>query len=160
MARGFSDADRYFAVRDEVAPTRGNRPKLSLVTLQQSNEDDGLRQKDPASILTSPTPTARFTKLSNRASRGSELLDRYYHKQDDRQMRGELGACFWMRQSALILYYHRYAITYVVLNRLICVNLPQVVFKCRRPKAGRNFLPRGGRDRGGDFRQRNHGCGL
>ena len=93
MARGFDDIDRYFTLADSEKPTseqtvQKKSSKLTLVRIES-------KQDSP-----------RFTKISQ-TNPGSELLGKYYHKQDYEQMRSAFGGCFFTRQCALLLFYHR-----------------------------------------------------
>ena len=93
MARGFDDIDRYFTLADSEKPSANQtvqKPssKLTIVRFES-------KQNAP-----------RFTKISQ-TNPGSELMGRYYHKQNDEQMRSDFGGCFFARQCALILFYHR-----------------------------------------------------
>jgi hypothetical protein len=98
MARGFDDVDRYFTVKETESVEKKPTSKLTLVRFGGKSDGDSERQQEVAS--------SRFTKISNKTP-GSALLERYYHKQDYEHMRAEFGGCFWMRQSALMLYHHR-----------------------------------------------------
>ena len=97
MARGFDDIDRYFTLADSKEPrseqqtVRKGSSKLTVVRFESRPDVNRF---------------TRFTKISQ-INPGSELLGKYYHKQDNEQMRSAFGGCFFKRQCALLLFYHR-----------------------------------------------------
>ena len=95
MARGFDDIDRYFTVADDNEE-RSSEP----VTIRKSSKLTVVKIESKQNIR-------RFTKISQ-TNPGSELLGKYYHKQDYEQMRSSFGRCFFTRQCALLLFYHKY----------------------------------------------------
>ena len=102
MARGFDDIDRYFTLADSEEPR-------SELTVQKSSKLTIVRfesKQDAPEMPRGRTRTSSFTKISQ-TNRGSELLGRYYHKQDYEQMRSDFGGSFFTRQCALLLFYHR-----------------------------------------------------
>ena len=98
MARGFDDINRYFTLdlADSEEPRSAQSSKLTIVRFE-SKQDAPERPRGR---------TSSFTKISQ-TNRGSELLGRYYHKQDYEQMRSDFGGSFFTRQCALLLFYHR-----------------------------------------------------